>query len=333
MIGKEKFWGSPRWNGVAAIATLVGLIIAAISLWVNVQQTNPQASIGVVRIQRFFATSLLPPENFPGAGSTRIKLSISGLSVSPGHLQLRSYFLENLTGRPISASSFDAPIVVHALGGRKIVRLDVLPPANRPPIAVQISSNTATISPMLLNVGEVATIRVLLQVPDEVPLFADPYTNDDGVLTWTTEIKGAELSIVGLDRPQSSWFKANYPGVLVVHIGNAVIAIVVIAVLLSLIQLSAMAWQRGPLNLNFVRGVEISFRIALAWTASEVLVSFADTLLSTMFWINWACLVVYAILLLPLRSRWLSKVIGRKVTPSPQLDNATNLDERENTQH
>ncbi|MFM0737052.1 hypothetical protein PQQ51_07375, partial [Paraburkholderia xenovorans] len=162
MNTKGSFWGSPKWNGVAAIATLIGLVIAAVALWVSVQQTTPTVSTGVVKIQRILASSALPPEYFSGADGPSATLSIGGISAAPGHLQLRFYTVQNLSGRHITASDFDAPITVRALGGRKIAKVEVTPPANRPPIIVQLNADAAVIPPMLLNVGETTLIRVLL---------------------------------------------------------------------------------------------------------------------------------------------------------------------------
>ncbi|MFM0742333.1 hypothetical protein PQQ51_34395, partial [Paraburkholderia xenovorans] len=67
----------------------------------------------------------------------------------------------------------------------------------------------------------------LLQTPEQVPMFAAPYDNDDGVLKWTTEIKGAELLVTGAEHIQSPWPGSNVPGIFVIHTGNAVIAMVV----------------------------------------------------------------------------------------------------------
>lgn len=315
MDNKVSFWASPKWSGIGAIGTLVGLALTAIALWVSVHQANPKDSTGTLSIQRFIASSILPPEYFPNADQRPVRLSMGGLSALPGHLQLRTYLVQNLSGRHLTTADFDTPITVRALGGRKFVEVDVVPPANRPQIHVKVTGDTAVIPPMLLNVGEVALIKVLLETPDVVPLLADPYANDDGVLAWTAQIKGFDLSVTGVDRSQTSWLNANPAGIFVIHLGNAVIAIVAISVLLSLLQLGAMAWRLGKISLSFARSVEISLRIALAWAAAEVLVSFADTQLSTHFWLNWVCLAVYGALLLPFHLLFRRKVVHN---PSPQ---------------
>jgi hypothetical protein len=312
---KVSFWASSKWSGIGAIATLVGLALTATGLWLSVHLANPKDSTGTLHIQRFIASSILPPEYFPNADQAPVRLSMGGLSALPGHLQLRTYLVQNLSGRHLTTADFDTPITVRALGGRKFVEVDVVPPANRPPIRVKVTADTATIPPMLLNVGEVALIKVLIQTSDVVPLLAEPYANDDGVLAWTAQIKGFDLSVTGADRNQVSWLNSNVPGIFVIHTGYAVFAMVAIGVLLSLLQLGAMAWRRGKIILSFVRSVEISLRIALAWGAAEVLVTFADTQLSTYFWVNWFVLAIYGMLLLPVHLLFRRKAAHK---PAPQ---------------
>lgn len=311
MDTKSSFLGSPKWNGVAAIVGIFALAFAGISFWLMTRQAAPKKTTGVVQIQRSMALSILLPQYFSSIGGSPITLSINGKLLTPGHLQMRLYTVRNLTDRPITASDFDTPITVRALGGRKIIGLEVSPPANRPPIKIHLTSDMAVISPVLLNVGEMMSIQMLLQTPKQLPIFADPYKNDEGVLKWTAEIKGAELSVTGADRDKTPWLASKLTSLYIMHQGDAVIAITIIGLLLSLLQLGSMAWRYGKVSLDFGRSVEITLRIALAWAVSEALVSFADTPYAARYWVNSACFVVYVILLLPLRFKALASLARR----------------------
>jgi len=92
------------------------------------------------------------------------------------------------------------------------------------------------------------------------------------------------------------------------------VALVVIALLFSLIQLAAMAWHHGKVTLTFLRSVEIAARLALAWATAEVLVSFADTMFTASYWVNWTMLLVYAASLVPVKTSWMRSLFRR---PSP----------------
>lgn len=316
-----------QWNGIGAIA---GVVACVATILIGLRASAPPGitsatgvtrATGFVQVQGLGAWPFYQFLEIPEAMQSAIKLTYNNQPVDAKHLQIRDYLIQNQTGRYLMPSDFDAPIAVKSLGGNKIVGIDVSfePPLNRPAIVVERpADNLAVIPPMLLNAHETIRVHVLLSNPEPVPRHGDPFAGDDGVLQWTAEIKGAELSIVSFPGPypsKHSWFETYVLGVRVMHAGNAIVAIVAIALLLSWLQLKSIAIIRPVMELTALRSIEMTARIGLAWAAAEVLVSFDDTSNALLWPFNWLCLIVYLIALIPPFIAVLRRLFPRAAPP------------------
>lgn len=75
------------------------------------------------------------------------------------------------------------------------------PAPGHAPVKVVVTGDTqAVIDPMLLNVNEQIVINIIIYRDGGVPLMESPYSDDSGILSWSADIKGADLSVVGLSR-------------------------------------------------------------------------------------------------------------------------------------
>jgi hypothetical protein len=315
------FLAAPHWNGINAIIGVGAIAIAITATLITLRVSNPEVTTGVVKVLRLSATSVFPTELMPETDLSLLTLAFNNQPVKLNHLQLRIYEIQNLTGRHVAPQDFDSPITLEALGGNKILTVDVTPMGNRPPIAVKLLGDSgAVIPPVLLNAGESLPVKILISTPSDAPLAADPYAGDEGVIRWTAEIKGADLAIGGFPRPQDTWLNAYTPGLFVSHNAHAVVAIVFVALLLSWVQLMRMAISSATVKLTIFRTAEVVIRLGLAWATAEALVSFEDTALATYASANWYCIAAYAVALFFPLPKWLRRRPSNDKHTSPPKD-------------
>ncbi|WP_143036492.1 hypothetical protein [Paraburkholderia steynii] len=293
----------PHWNGINAFIAFACMAIGIAGILITLRTSNPENTTGTLRVQRWSASSIIPPEFIPNGDTSLIDLKAGGQRIAPGHLQLRVYIIGNQTGRHITPQDFDSPITLHAISGYKILDVETKVPGNRPPIVVtRTGLSTAVIAPTLINAGESFSIKLLMATPKPAPLIEDPFVGDEGVIQWTAAIRGVDLAVTGFDRPQTQWLDEYAAGFFLMHKANATLAMVAIAFLLSWAQMVRIKLSTPVIRLTYFSTFEIAVRLGFAWAAAESLVSFDDTLLATKVWQNWACIAAYvALLLIPPR--------------------------------
>jgi hypothetical protein len=310
MTEKSSVWRSESWMGIGVVVAVLGILVTVVSILVTIWLARHPDSVGVMKLQRFSAVSVIPSETLP-SGTT---VSLEGTTITPGHLQLRTYLLQNLTNHHITPSDFDAPLTAHILGGGSVVSVIVTLPANRPPLKLEHTIDTITIPPMLLNVGENAVINLMIATPNPIKLFGDPYANDDGVVQWTAEVKGVEFQVTGADLITRNMFDPTEWGIYILHHGMAIYALLATGLLFTFLQIYMAA--RRVTKFDLITCAVLALRIALAWSAAEALVSFADTLLATLAWANWAVVGAFVASLVPLPRSWTRKLFHKPASPN-----------------
>lgn len=285
----------PHWNGITGLITILGIVV---TILLGFHVSNPEETTGTLQVRRFLASNIVSSALLPTGETSSIGLNIGGQTFTPDRVQLRMYSIENHAGKYISPQDFDSPITLQALSGNRIIAVELTPPANRPAIPVTVTGgSTAVIGPTLINAGQVMLLKVFVETPKVPAAVEDPYSNGDQAIRWTAEIKGVNLSIIGLTRPQSEWIESYAPGFFVMHKANAVCAIIAIAFLLSCAQLLRLRMASPLLKLKALGILEVAVRLGLAWAAAESLISFEDTLLATTALPNWLCVGAYVLVL------------------------------------
>ncbi|MCA7967712.1 hypothetical protein KPB00_33835 [Burkholderia cenocepacia] len=261
---------------------------------------DAQPTAGVVQVQRSFTYPLFgAPALLDGSDAPRFGLTLNNQPVPLGHLEMRTYTLRNLSGRNLAKVDFESPITIKAIPGQKILYVGFNPAPGHASVRVSLSGDAqAVIDPMLLNIGEVASINILLYRTEGVPPSESIYTDDSGVLSWTADIKGADLSVVGAPRvemPSPSPIK----GILLytVHMGYGVVALVFVGFLLSALQIKKFSATRGDGRFNNREIFLLAGRVTLAWIAADTIVRMFDFQIMPLFtwWNNWSIIGLYAV--------------------------------------
>lgn len=305
MAEKGSFWISPKWTVVGVIVGGIALIASLVIGYTQIWMASHPDSVGVVKLQRVSASSVIPSEILPESATVLFE----GMTIAPGHLQSRTYLLQNLTNHHLVPADFDAPLTAHMLAGEKVLSISVTLPANRPPLKIEHSADTVVIPPMLLNVGESVSVNLLVATPNAVRLFEDPFAGEESVIRWTTEIKGVDFQVTGADPVIKNMFDPTQWGIYILHHGMAIYALLATGVLFSFLQILATA--RRMARFDLATCVVLAFRVALAWSAAEALVSFADTLLATWVWANWAVVAAFFVSLVPVPKKWTNRLFRR----------------------
>ncbi|WP_124450384.1 hypothetical protein [Burkholderia sp. Bp8992] len=285
----RKFLSDPAW-------TFVGVVVALCIGLISILPRSPGQLPGVLHIQRTLAMPMFGTAELLTAGNApKFGLTLNGQALSMGHIQLRNYALTNLSGRHLEKSDFESPITISAVQGQKILYVGITPAPGHAPIDVALNGDSqAVISPMLLNINEAASINIILYKNNKDPVYDNAYSDDSGVLNWTADIRGADLNVSGLPRPEPSWFQSHGIVLYVLHADYAVIALVLAGFILSGLQIKRHdATEVG--RRHDLRGIVVlSMRVSLAWIAADVLVRiFDNTIIPIAPWNNWSVIVLY----------------------------------------
>jgi hypothetical protein len=279
---------------------VVGVIVPiALALGAPYFKQEAAPTAGVVQVQRGITYPLFgAPTLLNGNDAPRFGLTLNNQPVPLGHLEMRPYTLRNLSGHNLGKTDFESPITIKAAPGDRIVYVGVNPAPGHAPIKVTIIGDAqAEIDPMLLNINEAASINILLYRTAGVPPLESPYADDSGVLSWTADIKGADLSVVGaprLDMPT--------PGPILglilysYHVGYGVLALVVIGFLLSGLQIKKFSTTSSlPFKTKDIAW--LALRVTLAWLTADTVVRMFDFQFVSFFsWRdNWAVIGAYIV--------------------------------------
>jgi hypothetical protein len=286
---------------VTGIVIPIGLTVSAPYLK---QDEVPTA--GVVQVQRGITYPLFGEPTLPdGSNTPQFGLTLNGQAVPMGHLQMRPYTLRNLSGRNLAKADFESPITIKAAPGQRILYVGVNPAPGHAPVKVTLTGDTqAVIDPMLLNINEAVSIDIILYRMPEIPSAESPYADDSGVLSWTADIKGADLSVTGAPRvemPNASPIK--WIRLYTFHLGYGVIALVIVGFLFSALQIKKFSSTESA---KLFRTREIAWlagRVTLAWIAADAVVRMFDYQFVPMFtgWDNWSIIGAYvATMIFPL---------------------------------
>ncbi|MBU9208923.1 hypothetical protein [Burkholderia multivorans] len=292
---------------VLSDGVFVGVVIPiALAIVPSYLKKEVQPAAGVVELERGFTYSLFDePTLLAGANSLKFGLTLNNQPVPLGHLQVRPYTLRNLSGRNLSKADFESPITIKAAVGQKILYVGVNPALGHAPVKVTLVSDTeAVIDPMLLNINEQAVINILLYRESGTSSVESPFADDSGVLNWTADIKGANLSVVGVHRPEmppanpTKWILLY-----TMHMGYGVLALVIVGFLLSGLQIKK--FNSTVRSLDFKGIMLLAGRVTLAWIAADTIVRMFDYQVMPIFgrWDNWTIIGVYVVsMLFPLPS-------------------------------
>jgi hypothetical protein len=278
------------------VGVIVPIALAVVPPYFK-QDAAPTA--GVVQVQRTFTYSLFDaPTGLNGGDAPQFGLTLNGQPVPLGHLQMRPYTLRNLSRRNLVKSDFESPITIKAAPGQKILYVGVNPAPGHAPVKVTLTGDTqAVIDPMLLNINEEATINVLLYRVSGVPLAESPYADDSGVLSWTADIKGADLSVVGSPRIEMPPASPIY-GVLLytAHFGYAVIALIFVGFLLSGFQIKKFSTTKSARSFKIKEIACLAGRVTLAWVTADTVVRMFDYQIMPFSWLdNWSIILAYIV--------------------------------------
>ncbi|MFM0663316.1 hypothetical protein [Paraburkholderia sediminicola] len=260
---------------------------------------------GVVQVQRGFTYSLFGTPTFDGSDAPKFGLTLNDQPVPLGHLETRPYTLRNLSGRNLTKGDFESPITIKAMPGHRILYIGVNPAPGHAPVSVSLTGDTqAVIDPMLLNIGEQVSINILIYNTTEVPVAENPYSDDSGILNWTADIKGADLSVTGsprVDLPNAT----PVPGIMLytAHMGYGIIALVLVGLLFSVFQIKKFSTSRTSNWLNNSGIFWLACRVTLAWITADAVVRMFDYQVIRFFtWIdNWSIIGAYiATMIFPL---------------------------------
>lgn len=298
---------------VAGVIVPIALAVAAPYL----KQDAPPTA-GVVQVQRTFTYPLFGvPTGLDGGDAPQFGLTLNGQPVPLGHLEMRPYTLRNLSRRNLVKSDFESPITIKAVPGQKILYVGVNPAPGHAPVKVTLTGDVqAVIDPMLLNINEEVAINVLLYRVSGVPLAESPYADDSGVLNWTADIKGADLSVVGSPRvemPTTSPIHGIflYTG----HFGYGVIALVITGFLLSGFQIKKFSATKFARSFGIKEIAWLAGRVTLAWVTADTVVRMFDYQIMSFGWLdNWSIIIAYiTIMIFPLAP---DSLANSKQTPS-----------------
>jgi hypothetical protein len=285
---------------------VVGVIVPiALALVPPLFKQNVVPVAGVVQVQRGFTYSLFGTPTFDGSNAPKFGLTLNDQPVPLGHLETRPYTLRNLSGRNITKGDFESPITIKAMPGHRILYIGVNPAPGHAPVSASLTGDTqAVIDPMLLNIGEQVSINILIYNTTEVPVAENPYADDSGILNWTADIKGADLSVTGsprVDLPNTT----PVPGIMlyIAHMGYGVIALVLVGLLFSAFQIKKFSTTRTNDWLNNSGIFWLACRVTLAWITADAVVRMFDYQVIRFFtWIdNWSIIGTYiATMIFPL---------------------------------
>ncbi|MDR6384000.1 hypothetical protein [Paraburkholderia caribensis] len=286
------------------VGVIVPIALAVVPPYFK-QDVAPTA--GVVQIQRNFTYPLFgAPTGLNSSDAPQFGLTLNGQPVPLGHLQMRPYTLRNLSRHNLVKSDFESPITITAAPGQKILYVAVNPAPSHAAVKVALSGDTqAVIDPMLLNINEEASINILLYRASGVPPAESPYSDDSGVLSWTADIKGADLSVVGSPQVEMPTL-SPVQGIRLytVHFGHGVIALVFVGFLLSCLQIKKFSTTKCAQSFTTKEIAWLGGRITLAWITADTVVRMFDYQLMLFSWLdNWSIIVAYiATIIFPLAS-------------------------------
>ncbi|WP_448165223.1 hypothetical protein [Burkholderia cepacia] len=292
---------------VLSDGVFVGVVVPiALAIVPSYFKEEVQPTAGVVEVERGFTYSLFDaPTLLADANSLKFGLTLNNQPVPLGHLQIRPYTLRNLSGRNLSKADFESPITIKAASGQKILYVGMNPAPGHAPVKVTLVSDTeAVIEPMLLNINEQAAVNILLYRESGVSSVESPFADDSGVLNWTADIKGANLSVVGVHRPEmppanpTKWILLY-----TMHMGYGVVALVIVGFLLSGLQIKKFSSTVRSLDSKGI--ILLAGRVTLAWIAADTIVRMFDYQVIPIFgrWDNWTVIGVYvASMIFPLPS-------------------------------
>jgi hypothetical protein len=286
---------------------VVGVIIPiALAVVPPLFKHDAPLAAGVVHVQRGFTYPLFgTPTLLNGGDAPQFNLTLNDKPVPLGHLQMRPYTLRNLSGHNLVKADFESPITIKAAPGQKILYAGANPAPGHAPVKVMLSGdNQAVIDPMLLNINEEVSINILMSRTTEVPLTENPYSDDSGILSWTADINGADLSVGGAPRvemPTASPIR----GVLLytAHFGYGVIALVLVGFLLSGFQIKKFSTSKSGHAFQLKEILWLGSRVTLAWITADTVVRMFDFQIAPLFtwWNNWSIICAYiATMLFPL---------------------------------
>ncbi|WP_144026302.1 hypothetical protein [Burkholderia pseudomallei] len=300
---------------VVVVGVIVPIALAVVPPYFK-QDAAPTA--GVVQVQRGITYPLFgAPTLLNGSDAPQFGLTLNDQPVPLGHLEMRPYTLRNISGHNLAKSDFESPITIKAAPGQRILYVGVNPAPGHSPVKVSLTGDTqAVIDPMLLNINEEASINILLYRTTGVPIAESPYADDSGVLSWTADIKGANLSVVGSSRvemPTTSPIK----GIILytAHFGYGVVSLVLVGFLLSSLQIKKFSAGKSVQSFKTKEIAWLAGRVTLAWITADTVVRMFDFQVMLFTWLNnWSIIAAYiATMIFPLPPNLLD---GGKQPPS-----------------
>lgn len=281
-------------SDVVVVGVIVPIALAVLPPYLK-QDAAPAA--GVVQVQRGITYPLFgAPTALDGNDAPRFGLTLNDQPVPLGHLEMRPYTLRNISGRNLTKSDFESPITIKAAPGLRILYVGVTPAPGHSPVKVNLTGDTqAVVDPMLLNINEEVAINILLYRNAGVPLAESPYVDDSGILSWTADIKGADLRVVGsphFDMPTTN--PVRWVTLYTAHLGYGVIALVLVGFLLSGFQIKKFSIGNSAHSFNAKEVVWLSGRVTLAWITADVVVRMFDFQVMSFMWFNnWSIIALY----------------------------------------
>ncbi|MBB2930148.1 hypothetical protein [Paraburkholderia silvatlantica] len=285
------------------VGVIVPIALAVVPPYFK-QEAAPTA--GAVQVQRGFTYALFgAPTLINGSDAPQFGLTLNDKPVPLGHLEMRPYTLRNLSGRNLAKADFETPITIKATPGQRILYVGVNPAPGHAPVKVTLTGDTqAVVDPMLLNINEEVSINILLYRAAGVPLAENPYADDSGVLSWTADIKGADLSVVGAPHVE---MPTTYPirGIVLytAHLGYGVIALVLVGFLLSGLQIKKFSATKSTQSFKTKEILWLAGRVTLAWITADTVVRMFDYQIVPLFtWRdNWSIIGAFiATMIFPL---------------------------------
>jgi len=273
---------------------------------------------GVVQIRRGITYPLFgAPTGLDGSDAPQFGLTLNGQPVPLGHLEMRPYTLRNISGHNLTKSDFESPITIKAAPGQKILYVGVNPAPGHAPVKVSLTGDTqAVIDPMLLNINEEAAINIILFRTTGVPIAENPYSDDSGILSWTADIRGADLSVIGsphLEMPTTNPIRGIT--LYIAHFGYGVVALVLVGFLFGGLQIKKFSAEKSAPPFNIMEIAWLAGRVTLAWVTADTVVRMFDfQIVSFTPLNNWSIIATYiATMIFPLPLDLLS---DDKQTPS-----------------
>ncbi|MCK9189316.1 hypothetical protein [Acidithiobacillus sp.] len=279
------------WTFAASIITAIGAIYPLY------YSSNAQLT-GDLVVRPLLATSVFPSADLSPELSKHLKLEFMDKKLNPSHVQLLVYTIQNLSPRIITPKDFYKPIKITALGGRQLINVTANTEENRPPITPVVKNKyEAEIPPTLLNPKDSFSVTVLLDAGHKIPIISNPYSNSESSVQWTALIKGETL--INYDPKKPSKFLSDLDlYVYIYHIGYAVVALFILGIVLSFAQVYRFFISDYIYQKFIFSSIEITVRVALAWSAAESIISLFD--MPTEAPIGYLFMAAYvAIILLP----------------------------------